>query len=81
MPSQNQQDIGEISSGDEEENLVTNLENNRLSDPETKTRNKILSEGITDRCQEILKSQYKMRYSFWIVYFAKTKRRICSNIT
>ena len=25
-PTQNQQDIGEISSGDEEENIVTNLE-------------------------------------------------------
>ena len=39
MPSQNQQDVGEISSGDEEENVVTNLENKRLPDSETKTRN------------------------------------------
>ena len=71
MPSQNQQDVGEISSGDEEENVVTNLENKRLPDSETKTRNnKMLTEGVIDRCQKILKSQYKMRYG----YLAKTKK-------
>ena len=71
MPSQNHQDVGEISSGDEEENVVTNLENKRLPDSETKTRNnKMLTEGVIDRCQEILKSQYKMRYG----YLAKTKK-------
>ena len=65
MPSQNQQDVGEISSGDEEEHVVTSLENKRLPDSETKTRNnKLLTEGVNDRCQEILKSQYKMRYGF-----------------
>ena len=39
--SQTQQDIAEISSGDEEENVVTKLENKRLPDLETKTRNKV----------------------------------------
>ena len=65
MPGQNQQDVGEISSGDEEEHVVISLENKRLPDSETKTRNnKLLTEGVNDRCQEILKSQYKMRYGF-----------------
>ena len=41
FPSQTQQDIVEISSGDEEENVVTKLENKRLPDSETKTRNKV----------------------------------------
>ena len=43
FPSQTQQDIVEISSGDEEENVVTKLENKRLPDLETKTRNKVSS--------------------------------------
>ena len=75
MPSQNQHDVVEISRGDKEENVVTNLENKRLPDSETKTRNnKMLTEGVIDRCQEILKNQYKMRYGFWIAYLAKTKK-------
>ena len=72
MPSQNQQDVVEISSGDEEENVVTSLENKRLPDSEAKTRNKkMLTERVIDRCQEILKSQFKMRYDLWIAYLAK----------
>ena len=72
MPSQNQQDVVEISSGDEEENVVTSLENKRLPDSEAKTRNnKMLTERVIDRCQEILKSQFKMRYGFWIAYLEK----------
>ena len=75
MPSQNQQDVGVISRGDEGENAVTNLANKTLPDSEIKTRNnKILTKGVIDRCQEILKSQYKMRDGFWIAYLAKTKK-------
>ena len=40
-----------ISCGDEEENAVTNWENKRLPDSETKTRNKkMLTEGVIDKC-------------------------------
>ena len=54
LPSQNQQDVLEISSGDEEENVVKNLENKRLPDSETKTRNnKIRTEVVTDRCPKL----------------------------
>ena len=64
LPRQNQQDVIEISSGDEEENVFTNLENKRLPDPETKTirNNKMLTEVVSDRCQQILSSQFKIRY-------------------
>ena len=52
LPSQNQQDVVEISSRDEKENVVTNLENKILPDSETKTiRNKkMVTEVDIDRC-------------------------------
>ena len=64
LSRQNQQDVIEISSGDEEENVFTNLENKRLPDSETKTirNNKMLTEVVSDRCQQTLSSQYKIRY-------------------
>ena len=75
LSSQNQQDVVEISSGDEEENEVTNLENKRLPDSETKTRNnKMQTEVVIERCQQILKNQYKICYGFWITYLTKTKK-------
>ena len=75
LPCQNQQDVAEISKRDKEENVGTNLEDKRLPFSETKTRsNKMLTEAVIDRCQQILKSKYKMRYAFWIAYFAKTRK-------
>ena len=75
LPSQSQHDVVEISNGEEEENEATKWKNKRLPDLETKTRsNKMLTEAVIDRFQQILKSQYKMRYGFWITYLAKTEK-------
>ena len=53
FPSQSQQDIVEISSEDEKENVLTNLYNKRYPDSATKTRNnKLLTEIIIDRVQQ-----------------------------
>ena len=62
LPSKNQQDVVEISCGDEEENVVTNFENKCLQDSEIEAirNSKMLTEVVITRCQQILKSQYKM---------------------
>ena len=62
LPYENHQDVVEISRGDEEANVVANLEKN-LTDSETEIikNNKMPADVVIHRCQQILKSEYKMR--------------------
>ena len=62
LPSENNQDVVVISSGDKEANVVTNFENKSLPDPEIETRknNEMLTDVSSGRCQRIRKSQSKM---------------------
>ena len=62
LPSENNQDVVVISSGDKEANVVTNFENKSLPDPEIETskNNEMLTDVSSGRCQRIRESQSKM---------------------